>query len=157
MQEQQAEASTHSPERASDQASIPSLSPLNIVRSSSRPARQSSQQPADMPCPVPDVGLNRAVPWQTADPPGQSSSSSSHNNDAATTDDNDNNDNGMSHHDGADDDDAAHGIDDDDTTGCADDTDMEEHSIQSIAAEQMDQLPHMSSSQTTDAAAMATD
>lgn len=65
--EQAAGASERSPSRASTPVSVPSLSPLNIVRGSARTARRSRQSPADMRCPVPDVGLNRAVPWGTAD------------------------------------------------------------------------------------------
>ncbi len=62
MQDEQAEASSMaSPERATRQRNIPSLSPLNIARQLSPPAASPSHLASEVPCPVPDVGQHDAV------------------------------------------------------------------------------------------------
>ena len=68
MQDTLAEAgSMSSPERATRQRGVPSLSPLNIIRHPSLSGSSPAHPAAEVPCPVPDVGLRRPAMWGATD------------------------------------------------------------------------------------------
>ncbi|KAL0042807.1 hypothetical protein WJX79_000477 [Trebouxia sp. C0005] len=59
--EQPEASSLASPERATRQRNIPSLSPLNIARQRSRPAPSPRHLASEVPCPIPDVEQHHPV------------------------------------------------------------------------------------------------